>query len=92
MTNSSPRTMIGTRPLGNSASGFSLPRFLLIRYVAERGFAENSENELEEAIAELETDSFMQMSRTMGTGQFNIYRSRGSEPARVHFRLCRGNG
>ena len=31
-------------------------------------FAENSENELEEAIAELETDGFVQMSRTMGGG------------------------
>lgn len=31
-------------------------------------FAEKSENELEEAIAELETDGFVQMSRTMGAG------------------------
>jgi hypothetical protein len=31
-------------------------------------FAENSENELEEAIAELETDGFVQMARTMGGG------------------------
>lgn len=31
-------------------------------------FVENSESELEEAIAELETDGFVQMSRTMGGG------------------------
>lgn len=31
-------------------------------------FAENPENELEEAIAELETDGFVQISRTMGDG------------------------